>query len=167
MVDREQIERAGELVVQTRHVALATVNQDGTPHNSPLFFIYSSDFSKVYWGSHPDSLHSQNIQRTQNGYMVVYDSHGWGLGGMYITLKNAHRTEGDELAEAVGALNARRKHFDLEPFDPKQYGTEGGQAMYTADVAKVEIYGYEKDKQGNILKEGRIAIEQKDLAASE
>lgn len=52
-----------ELLKIVRHAAMATVNPDGTPHNTPYFFIHDPEFTKLYWGSHIDSQHSKNIEK--------------------------------------------------------------------------------------------------------
>lgn len=59
-----QIDRAKELLRTVRHAAMATVNADGTPHNTPFFLILDPELKRVYFGSHPHSVHSQNVVRT-------------------------------------------------------------------------------------------------------
>ena len=51
-----QIELAKKLLQTVRHAAYATVNEDGTPHNSPLMLIYNEDLTKLYVGTGRDLL---------------------------------------------------------------------------------------------------------------
>jgi len=160
---KEQIGLARELLTSVRHMALATVNEDGSPHNTPLFLIYNDDLSKIYWGSHPDSLHSKNIERTGVGYVVVYDSNTWGKGGLYIKLKKAHCVAGDELPEALRVHNKARARFGSSPLDIEYYQGPEGQKMYVADVDKIELFVSHIDEDGHVLKEERVEIDAQGL----
>lgn len=60
-----------ELVFTTRHAAMATVNDDGLPHNTPYFLMYDENLKHLYWGSHVDSQHSQNILRTGRSCLLL------------------------------------------------------------------------------------------------
>src|SRR5882757_1777190 len=103
---QEKIERAKELLSTVRHAAMATVNEDGSPHSTPYFFMRSEDLTHLYWGSHPDSQHSQNVARDGQIFMVLYDAIE--RGGLFIQANEAHATEGEELVEALKVHNARR-----------------------------------------------------------
>lgn len=37
---KERVKRAQELLVTAKHVAIATVNADGSPHNTPVFMAF-------------------------------------------------------------------------------------------------------------------------------
>jgi hypothetical protein len=147
-----------ELLKNIRHCALATVNSDGSPHNTPLFCLFNQDLSKIYWGSHPDSLHSRNIERTHEGFVVIYDSVKPGLGGLYLTLKNAHCVTDSELSEALQIHNSKRA-----PLDISYYQKPNAQRMWVADIVRIEIYGSIRDAEGHIYKEGRKEISAKEL----
>ena len=88
-----------ELLAKVRHVALATVNEDGTPHNTPLFFALSNDLKQFYFVSRAESLHSENFVRTGNAFAVIYDSNEFN-GGIYLSLDNGRELQGQELLEA-------------------------------------------------------------------
>jgi general stress protein 26 len=57
------IARAKALLGTVWFATMATVNEDGSPHNTPFLFLRAKDLSRIYWGSHPNSLHSKNIVR--------------------------------------------------------------------------------------------------------
>lgn len=152
-----------ELLNTIRHIALATVNEDGSPHNTPLFFIYNDDFSKMYWGSHPESLHTKNIERTGQGHVVVYESEAYGAGGLYIYLENAHEVSKKELHEALNVHNKARARWGKDHLPIEYYQKLNGQRMYVADMTKIEAYKVDKDDQGHITKEGRIEISAQEL----
>ncbi|MFT4532205.1 MAG: hypothetical protein ACI9T8_000216 [Candidatus Saccharimonadales bacterium] len=142
---------------------MATVNEDGSPHNTPLFFIYNDDFTKIYWGSHPNSQHSRNIERTRLAYIVVFDSKVWGQGGLYITLKNAHCVSDDDLSETLRVHNDTRKRWGKQPLEISYYQQDEGQRMYSADISKIESYEVTRNDEGRVVEEIRKPIEAKDL----
>jgi len=162
-MDNNETDKAKDLLKNIRHFALATVNDDGTPHNTPLFCIFNESLNKVYWGSHPDSLHSKNIERTHEGFLVIFDSITSGLGGLYLTLKNAHCVTESELPEALSVHNAKRAQKNKEPLDVSYYQEPNVQKMWVADVAKIEVYGAARDDKGHIYKEARIEITAQEL----
>lgn len=67
------VKRAKELLATARHATMATVNKDGSPHNTPYYFLYDETLEHLYWASHPESLHSGNVVRSQQIFVVVYD----------------------------------------------------------------------------------------------
>lgn len=96
-----QVKLAQKLLKTVRHAAYATMNEDGTPHNSPLMLIYNEDLTKLYIGSYSESLHVKNLTRSGKAFAVLFDSFTKGQGGVYITGLNAHECEGNELVEAL------------------------------------------------------------------
>jgi general stress protein 26 len=160
-MDSPHLTRAKELLKTAKHAAMATVNEDGSPHNTPYFFMYSPDLGKLYWGSHPESVHSQNIIRTGQLYVVLYDAFPPG-GGLYIKAENGHATEDSELVEALAAHNAARSKFNKEPLDISFY-EQGPQKMWIADVTEMWINNTERDRNGVIVKDYRQPISAKEL----
>jgi hypothetical protein len=58
--------------------SMATRNEAGTVHISMAFFCCDPDLS-LYFLSHPESLHSQNLTRVPQMGVAVFDSHqAWG-----------------------------------------------------------------------------------------
>lgn len=159
---KEQVERSKQLLQTVRHAAMATVNADGTPHNTPFFFMYDPFLTKVYWGSHSGSLHSQNVLRDGRIFVVVYDSFNQGKGGIYITANNAHEVPAKKLPGALKIHNGFRAKYGKEPL-PITYYTEGEQRMYSAEIAKLEIYNPKRNANGQILRESRLQLDPKEL----
>jgi hypothetical protein len=162
VVLREKIELTKDLLKRIRHGAMATVNEDGTPHNTPYFFMVNGDFTKLYWGSHPDSLHSRNVVRTGNLFVVLFDSLTKGKGGLYIAAANGHALEKEELAEGLRVHNATRATFGEEPL-PMSYYEEGPQKMWSSDIVKIEVHTTERNEDGHIVQEVRREISAQDL----
>jgi hypothetical protein len=158
--DRDaQIELARKLLKTVRHAAYATVNEDNTPHNSPLMLIYNEDLTKLYVGSYSESQHCKNFIRNGTAYVVLFDSFTKGQGGVYITGANAHECVGDELVEALGVHNTFRAKHGSQPIDIGYYQTaKPSQRMYSMDIAKIEIYSVICGNDGLITREARIEV---------
>jgi len=158
---QEQIELAKKLLKTVRHAAYSTVNEDGTPHNSPLMLIYNEDLTKLYIGSFSESTHCQNLMRTGRAFVVLFDSFTKGQGGIYITGDNAHECEGDELVEALRVHNSIRAKHGSDPIDITYYQSDKpSQRMYSVDVTKIEVYSVIRDEvSGLVVSESRVPVE--------
>lgn len=163
MTPQDRIDRAKELLKTVRHAAMATVNPDGSPHNTPYFFMYDDALEQLYWGSHPSSQHSKNIARTGQIFVVLYDSNE--KGGLYVQAHNARVAEGDELSQALAAHNAARARFGKTPPVEQSYYQQGEQRMYAADIAQLWVNLVEFDAQGRHVRDYRHAITAADLLA--
>jgi hypothetical protein len=164
--DRDtQIELAKKLLKTVRHAVYATINEDGTPHNSPLMLIYNEDLSKLYIGSYSESLHIKNLLRTGKAFAILFDSFTKGQGGVYITGVNAHECVDDELVEALRVHNTFRAKHGSQAIDINYYQTpKPSQRMYSIDIAKVEIYSVVRGEDGLIAREARVEVNPKVLS---
>jgi hypothetical protein len=86
-----------------------------------VYCAYDADYN-IYWGSHIDSQHSQNIRANGKTFIVVYDSTVEpGLGsGVYIQANCAELTDLDEIAVAHKLIQGRRPnpYWKLEEVQP-------------------------------------------------
>lgn len=157
----EQIERAKELLSTVLHAAMATVNEDGSPHNTPYFFMCNTDLTRLYWGSHPQSQHSQNVARTGQIFVVLYEADK--RGGLFVRADSARIAEGAELDEALAEHNRRRalQGKNAIPLDYYQSGTP--QRMYIAETRQFWVNGTERDANDLIIRDIRTEIPREDL----
>ena len=155
-------ERAKWLLTNIKHAAMATVNSDGSPHNTPYFFMASTDISKLYWGSHPESGHSKNILRTGQLFVVLYEANT--SGGVYIRAVNGRVAEGNELSEALDRHNQLRgERYDKYPLSRDYYEGDSSQRMWVADTEQFWVNGSSKDLSGAIVRDHRYEIKREDL----
>lgn len=158
----ERLAQVKELLTTVRHATMATVNKDGTPHNTPFYFLHDDAYNYVYWGSHQDSLHSQNILRTGQLFVVVYDSHNR-LPGLYIQADEGHDVYSTELEMALAIHNKFRAKENKDPLPRSYYEGSSPQRMWSARITNLWISSFIRGIDGNIVKDEKIAISPVDL----
>jgi len=155
-----RIKRARYLLKNARHIAMATVNEDGSPHNTPLFFIRDDALDYVYWASHPDSLHCQNALRTGQVFFALYESDAGG--GLFIKANESKELALQDLAAALSVHNAMRAKEGKEPLPLSHYSEESPQRMYRAKPTHFYVNYSQRNAEGLIVKDYRreISIEE-------
>lgn len=156
-----RIARAKELLKTCKHAAMATVNKDGTPHNTPFYLMLDRKLQHVYFGSHPDSQHSRNVIRTGDMFIVLYDAHI--AGGLYIKAINGRLLSGDELVTGLGVHNDTRARDGKGPINISHYQEGNPQRMFGADIMTLWVNVVERDASGHIAREYRHEITAADL----
>ena len=109
-------DRFDELTREPRLAVLATVNPDGSPQATPLWYHYDGEYFIVACYAH--RIKARNIRHNPKVALVVVDADGKGLvvkgtaeiaeeGAEEATLRNAVRYLGQEEGREMGArLNA-------------------------------------------------------------
>jgi Pyridoxamine 5'-phosphate oxidase len=69
----ELTRRAHGVIAANKYMTLATVDRDGDPWISPVFFAPDTG-RRFLWASSPEALHSRNIAEHPGVSVVVYDS---------------------------------------------------------------------------------------------
>lgn len=159
---RPRIQRAQELLRTVRHTAMSTVNADGSPHNSPYFFMHNNTLTRLYWGSHPDSMHSQNILRTGQLFVVLFDAFGQG-GGLYIRAEHGRIAQDAELEESLAVHNMLRAKQNKSPLTSEYYKGSSPQRMWIAEITNLWINYATRDSNGHIIQDMRQEITAADL----
>lgn len=157
----ERIQRAKWLLHNIKNAAMATVNNDGTPHNTPYFFMASDDLRELYWGSHPDSSHSKNILRTGDLFVVLYEANE--RGGLFIRCVQGRIAEGEELKRALQKHNELRAKYDTEPISIGYYQGESPQKMWVANTQQFWVNLSERDEQGRLIQDLRHEVTRSQL----
>ena len=148
----EQVERAKELLADIHHIAISTVNPDGTPHCSPVFMVFDDQLN-TYWISQTDSQHSQNIQAGGDVFLVVFDSRQ-GKGGLYIRGK-AYVLESAQQAELA---HAKLKQQSDRVGGLDDYLGESLQRIYCATPDTLWVNQSEQNAAGVIVSDSRFEI---------
>jgi hypothetical protein len=121
MADDELAEMARRVVDGNRYLVLGTVEDDGRPRLSPVYFT-PARYSDFYWVSSPDAQHSHNVRARPEVQLVVFDS---------------TRAPGDGEAVYIAASAREVAAVELdndvlgEAFDP----TRGGRAFTKGELS--------------------------------
>ena len=145
--------RARELLDTVWHAAMATVNEDGSPHNTPYFFACDASLKHLYWASRPEAQHSRNIMRAGQVFVVLYDA--FERGGLYIRADDAHVAKGDELETALAIFNTRRAAAGREGELRSYYEADGPERLYVATVRRLWVIAH--DLRHEIRREDLLA----------
>lgn len=65
---------ARELAERIRYLTLGTVDHDGRPWTSPVYFAADSDLRMFYWVSRETCQHSRNLATRPDISLAVFDS---------------------------------------------------------------------------------------------
>lgn len=157
---QQRIDRAKELLKTIRHAAIATVNEDGTPHNTPVFFMHDQELEHMYWGSSPESQHSRNISRNGAIFVVLYEAN---FGGGLFMKAQARIATSEELSKAIAIHNESYVRKDRPPIQKGDYTGDALQRMYIAQPEKFWVNLSECGPNGNITKDYRYEIKKEDI----
>jgi hypothetical protein len=157
----ERITWAKHLLANVHNAAVATVNSDGSPHNTPLFIMHDASLSYLYWSSSPASLHSLNAERSQQVFVVLYDTSAGG--GLYIKADKIQQLAGKDLDEALVIQNGLRQRFGRKPLSADCYTNNSPQRMYRAQTINWYVNAAERDNNGKIRRDYRHEIRPSDL----
>lgn len=153
---QERIARARQLLATIRHIPLATVNEDGLPHNSPLFMAFDGNLH-AYWASHTETQHSQNIARDGNVFLVVFDSRE-GHGGLYIRARATSLETAAEAQDGYELLKAEKEKLYGTMGELRGYIGDGPQRIYRAEPLQLWVNKSERDASGAIIRDSRYEI---------
>ena len=100
---------AREVLDEQRYIVLGTIDADGRPRVSPVYFT-AHRYTDLYWVSHPGTHHSANLTRDDRAAGVVYDSTlAPGVGQAVYVDGRAREIPADELdAHCAVAFDPRR-----------------------------------------------------------
>lgn len=155
-----RLARAKELLQTVKHAALATVNADGSPHNSPVFMAFDEQL-RGFWASDPLAQHSQNIARTHQVFMVLFDAVGKG-GGLYIRA-TARQLDETELPQALKVFNQARKRHLQEEIPAVMFAADAPQRLFVAEPLQLWTNLAERNDAGFIIRDQRYEITPQDL----
>ena len=137
--DAELREMARRVIDHNRFMVLGTVEPDGQPRLSPVFFT-PARYRDLYWVSSPDARHSSNVRERPAVQIVVFDSSRLpGEGEAVYLAATAHEVSAGELPDVVD-----------EAFDPETRGArafsvdelsgDGDLRLYVATVAACDVH---------------------------
>ena len=112
------IAKAKEEIKERLYLTLATVDNNSSPWNAPVYSAFDLKYN-FYWMSSLTSQHSKNIRFNSKTFAIIYDStvpEGTGF-GVYLR-GNSYEMNSkdiDEIIHGIAVMSARIHRSDLPP----------------------------------------------------
>ena len=140
-MSREQAvldEMARRVIDRNLYLVLGTVDPDGQPRLSPVFYT-AARYEDFYWVSVPDAHHSRNVAARPDVRIVVFDSSliPSATEAVYITA-TARAVPDDQLAAVVD--EAFRTDGGAVRFTPDDLRGDAALRLYVARAAAYEVH---------------------------
>ncbi len=130
---------ARELIDTNRYLVLGTIDPDGRPRVSPVYFA-PAGYHVVYWISSPDTHHSRNIEERPDVNMVIFDSTApiGSAQAVYLTGRAA-RIPDHELDQHV-EVACRARFPEQQPFPAAELRPPEAFRLYRAEILVHEVH---------------------------
>ena len=116
-------------------MTLATVDDDGRPWVSPVFYA-AKDYTDFYWISSPEVTHSRNLARHPHVSIVVFDSQvPAGAGQAVYMAATAAQLSGEEVDRGLEVYPGPAEHGGRE-IPPEQLLPPAPYRLYRAVVSQ-------------------------------
>lgn len=147
---------AKDILSNIKYATIATTDKH-KPWNTPVFYVHDYDLN-IYWSSLPTSVHSTNIAKSGQVFIVIYDSTSNKGYGLYIEA-SAKVVEGENEIRRVLKLISVRKNKDLnfESF------LKTKQKIYKAIPSKIWLNDAKKDANGYYKEDFRLNVDKNKL----
>jgi hypothetical protein len=108
---------ARRVIDANHYMTLATVDSDGRPRLSPVYYT-AARYTAFYWVSSPEAQHSRNLAESPEAQIVIFDSTAPVGKGEAVYLRGTAKQLADE---------------ELEPVLPEAFRTATGARRFDAD----------------------------------
>ena len=135
-------DRATQAIAGNRYLVLGTVDDDGRPRVSPVYFTHA-DHHDFYWVSSPESHHSRNIAARPRVSFVIFDSSvtpAEGPKAVYVDADAAEVPEADLSEQCARAFAHSRGNDGARPFAPEDVSGDAGIRLYRAVATRHEVH---------------------------
>jgi len=139
MAGDELAEMARRVIDGNRYLVLGTLEDDGRPRLSPVYFT-PARYRDFYWVSSPDARHSHNVRKRPDVQIVVFDSSSMpGASEAVYVSATAREVPADELSNVV------HEAFDPETrgaraFTPDELSGHGDLRLYVATATAYDVH---------------------------
>ncbi|MFG1816719.1 pyridoxamine 5'-phosphate oxidase family protein [Kribbella sp. NPDC049174] len=123
-------QRAAAVIEANKYMALGTVDADGLPWVTPVYFT-PDGHADFYWVSSPDAEHSRNVARNANVSIAIFDSSvPVGQASAVYLRAHAELVPDDELDHCAAFYSARLG--ELRTFTPDELRAPADLRLYRA-----------------------------------
>lgn len=145
-MNQELNTKARDILSKNIYITLSTINEDGTPWTTPLFFAYSESYD-FYFVSPSESVHGKNLTDNKNVSAVVFDSHApkWQGSAVYLTGECVELKEVSEVKKALKYVFGRLK--EKVPYEGSYMG-ENYYKAYKLTPSNIWVTNDKKSSEG-------------------
>jgi nitroimidazol reductase NimA-like FMN-containing flavoprotein (pyridoxamine 5'-phosphate oxidase superfamily) len=132
---------ARDVLDGNRYLILGTVDDDGRPRTSPVYFNHAS-YRDFYWVSSPNAHHSHNVAGRPRVSFVVFDSSvrpADAPQAVYVDAEAAEVTEPD-LAEHCARAFAQVRDDGARAFAPEELSGDADLRLYRARATRHQVH---------------------------
>jgi nitroimidazol reductase NimA-like FMN-containing flavoprotein (pyridoxamine 5'-phosphate oxidase superfamily) len=115
-------QRAAAVIEANKYLTLGTVDVDGLPWVTPVYFT-PDGHKDFYWASSPEASHSKNVELTPDVSITIFDSSVPIGGGSAVYLRARAEIVADTELERCAELYAAR-YPELRAFSVEELTTE-------------------------------------------
>jgi hypothetical protein len=130
--------RARRVIDSNRYMTLATIDPDGRPRVSPVYFT-SARYADFYWISSPDAHHSRNVAARPGVEIVIFDSRAGVGAGEAAYLSCTARMVADEDLE-VACAEAFPETPGAIPFGPDELSGDAELRLFVAHLESCDVH---------------------------
>lgn len=131
-------EMARQVIDRNHYLVLGTVEPDGSPRLSPVYYT-PARWRDLYWVSSPDARHSRNLADRPAVQIVIFDSSvPVGAGECVYLAATAARVEDAELERVCG--EAFRTTAGARPFAPAELRGGADLRLYRARIEACDVH---------------------------
>jgi uncharacterized pyridoxamine 5'-phosphate oxidase family protein len=130
-------EAARRVIDGNLYMTLATLEPDGSPRLSPVYFT-PARYTDLYWVSSPDAHHSRNVRERPSVEIVIFDS-SVAVGhaeAVYISAR-AREIPREELHEVIDEAFGERG--GARRFAPEELHGDGDLRLYVASATSWDV----------------------------
>ena len=153
--------RAVAVVDANRFLVLGTVDDDGRPRTSPVYFTHA-DHREFYWVSSSDSHHSRNLAARPRISFVVFDSSvtpAESPQAVYVDADAAEVPEADLAAHCARAFAHPRGDDGARAFTPEELSGDAPIRLYRAVATRHQVHVRGGDATYGTGTDRRVTIE--------
>ncbi|HEY3531368.1 MAG TPA: pyridoxamine 5'-phosphate oxidase family protein [Nocardioides sp.] len=138
MAEDELAEMARRVIDGNRYLVLGTVEADGLPRLSPVYFT-PARYRDFYWVSSPDAQHSRNVRERPEVRIVVFDSStSPGTSEAVYMSATARELAEHELPEVLD--EAFDQSRGGRRFAPEELSGDGDLRLYVATATAYDVH---------------------------
>lgn len=138
----ELTSRATSALESNRYLVLGTVDDDGRPRVSPVYFTHP-DGGDYFWVSSPGSHHSRNLAARPRVSFVIFDSSvppGQGPQAVYVDADAAEVPEEDLPEQCARAFARTRGDDGARGFVPSDLSGDAPIRLYRAVATRHQVH---------------------------